>query len=115
MRPTQLMNHLNQDELKKRMKTSADREQFQRWQTIFLTGKGLPLRLLQIMWDARKELSTNGYTIITMQVPRDSSCRVEEEDDSGFLRSMKRALCWNRSGHKPRKEGFSLPMRYGLI
>ena len=23
------------------MKTSADREQFQRWQTIFLTGKGL--------------------------------------------------------------------------
>ena len=41
MRPTQLMNHLDQDELKKRMKTSADREQFQRWQTIFLTGKGL--------------------------------------------------------------------------
>jgi hypothetical protein len=35
------MNHLNQDELKKRMKTSADREQFQRWQTIFLTAKGL--------------------------------------------------------------------------
>ena len=41
MRPTQLMNHLSQDELKKRMKTSADREQFQRWQAIFLAGKGL--------------------------------------------------------------------------
>ena len=41
MRPTKLMNHLDQDELKKKMKASADREQFQRWQSIFLTSKGL--------------------------------------------------------------------------
>ena len=41
MRSTKLMNHLDQDGLKKRMKASADREQFQRWQSIFLTGKGL--------------------------------------------------------------------------
>jgi len=41
MRPTKLMDHLDQDELKKRMKASADRDQFQRWQSIFLTGKGL--------------------------------------------------------------------------
>ncbi len=37
----QVNEHLDQDELKKRMKTSSDREQFQRWQSIFLTGKGL--------------------------------------------------------------------------
>jgi len=41
MRPTKLMNHLDQNELKKRMKASVDREQFQRWQSIFLTSKGL--------------------------------------------------------------------------
>jgi transposase len=41
MRPTKLMDHLGQDELKQRMKASKDREQFQRWQSIFLTGKGL--------------------------------------------------------------------------
>jgi transposase len=41
MRPTKLMNHLEQHELRKRMKASKDREQFQRWQSIFLTGKGL--------------------------------------------------------------------------
>lgn len=41
MRPTKLMDHLDQDELKKKMKASVDREQFQRWQSIFLTSKGL--------------------------------------------------------------------------
>jgi len=41
MRPTKLMNHLNQEELKARMKESEDREQFQRWQSILLTSKGL--------------------------------------------------------------------------
>lgn len=41
MRPTKLMNHLDQEELKKRMKASKDREQFQRWQCIFFTSKGL--------------------------------------------------------------------------
>lgn len=42
MRPTKVMNHLDQEELKKRMKASKDRGQFQRWQSIFLSGKGLP-------------------------------------------------------------------------
>lgn len=41
MRPTKLINHLDQQELKKRMKASKDREQFQRWQSIFFTSKGL--------------------------------------------------------------------------
>ena len=41
MRPTKLMNHLDEAGLKKQMKASADREQFQRWQAIFLTSKGL--------------------------------------------------------------------------
>lgn len=41
MRPTKLMNHLDEEGLKKQMKASADREQFQRWQAIFLTSKGL--------------------------------------------------------------------------
>lgn len=41
MRPTKLMNHLSQDEIKQRMKASRDREQFQRWQSIFLTEKRL--------------------------------------------------------------------------
>jgi len=41
MRPTMLMNHLDEEGLKQQMKASADREQFQRWQAIFLTSKGL--------------------------------------------------------------------------
>ena len=41
MRPTKLMTHLDQEEIKRRMKASEDRKQFQRWQCIFLTGKGL--------------------------------------------------------------------------
>lgn len=41
MRPTKLMNRLEEHELKKRTKASKDREQFQRWQSIFLTSKGL--------------------------------------------------------------------------
>jgi transposase len=41
MRSTTLVNHLNQDEIRKRMVTSKKREQYQRWQSIFLTSKGL--------------------------------------------------------------------------
>lgn len=41
MRSTTLVNHLDQDEIRKRMITSKEREQYQRWQAIFLTGKGL--------------------------------------------------------------------------
>jgi transposase len=41
MRPTKLMNHLDEEGLKKQMKASVDRGQFQRWQAIFLTSKGL--------------------------------------------------------------------------
>jgi transposase len=41
MRPTKLMNHLDEEGLKKQMKASINREQFQRWQVIFLTSKGL--------------------------------------------------------------------------
>ena len=46
MRPTKLMNHLDQEGLKKQMKASADREQFQRWQAIFLTSKGLSSKVV---------------------------------------------------------------------
>ncbi|NTW07681.1 MAG: hypothetical protein HGA29_07540 [Syntrophaceae bacterium] len=41
MRPTKLINHLDAEGLKKQMKASTNREQFQRWQVIFLTSKGL--------------------------------------------------------------------------
>jgi len=41
MRKAILVNHLNQNEIRKRMGESKDREQFQRWQSIFLTSKGL--------------------------------------------------------------------------
>ena len=41
MRSTTLVNHLNQDEIRERMVTSKEREQYQRWQSIFLTSKGL--------------------------------------------------------------------------
>ena len=41
MRSTTLVNHLNQDEIRERMVRSKEREQYQRWQTIFLTSKGL--------------------------------------------------------------------------
>ena len=41
MRSTTLVNHLNQDEIRERMVRSKEREQYQRWQSIFLTSKGL--------------------------------------------------------------------------
>ena len=41
MRPTKLINHLDAEGLKQQMKASTNREQFQRWQVIFLTSKGL--------------------------------------------------------------------------
>ena len=41
MRSTTLVNHLDQDEIRKRMVTSKQRGQYQRWQSIFLTSKGL--------------------------------------------------------------------------
>jgi len=41
MRPTKLINHLDAEGLKKQMKASTNREQFQRWQVIFLSSKGL--------------------------------------------------------------------------
>jgi hypothetical protein len=52
MRPTKLMNYLDEEGLKKQMKTSPNREQFQRWQAIFLTSKGLTLKTAveQLNW-----------------------------------------------------------------
>jgi transposase len=41
MRRAILVNHLSQDEIRKRMIKSKEREQYQRWQSIFLTSKGL--------------------------------------------------------------------------
>ena len=41
MRKACLRNHLEQSEVKKRMLATKDREQFQRWQAIFLISKGL--------------------------------------------------------------------------
>jgi transposase len=41
MRKARLENHLKQGELRKRMMEAKNREQFQRWQAIFLTSKGL--------------------------------------------------------------------------
>jgi hypothetical protein len=37
MRRTTLVNHISQDEIRERMVTSKGREQYQRWQSIFLT------------------------------------------------------------------------------
>ncbi len=42
MRCTTLVNHLGQDEIRERMLKSKERVQYQRWQSIFLTIKGLP-------------------------------------------------------------------------
>lgn len=42
MRRAALANHMDEKEIKDHMKASKDRSQFQRWQTIFLTVKGLP-------------------------------------------------------------------------
>ena len=41
MRRTVLENHLSRDELRKRMIESESREQFQRWQALFMASKGL--------------------------------------------------------------------------
>ena len=46
MRSTTLVNHLDQDEIKKRMVTSKEREQYQRWQSIFLASKGLQAHII---------------------------------------------------------------------
>jgi transposase len=41
MRKTELKDHLEQAEIRKEMQASESREQFQRWQAIYLVGKGL--------------------------------------------------------------------------
>ena len=41
MRKTKLESHLSQKQLRKRMLGTQDRWQFQRWQSIYLTSKGL--------------------------------------------------------------------------
>jgi transposase len=41
MRKTELKNHLEQAEIRKEMQDSETREQFQRWQAIYLVRKGL--------------------------------------------------------------------------
>jgi transposase len=46
MRCTTLVNHLGQDEIRERMITSKEREQYQRWQSIFLTSKGLQAEII---------------------------------------------------------------------
>ena len=46
MRPTKLMNHFDEEGLKKQMKASADTDQFRRWQAIFLTSKGLTSKVV---------------------------------------------------------------------
>jgi transposase len=46
MRPTKLVSHLDQEELKERMKSSKNRDQFQRWQSLFLLSKGLQTDLV---------------------------------------------------------------------
>ncbi|MBU4121896.1 MAG: helix-turn-helix domain-containing protein, partial [Proteobacteria bacterium] len=46
MRCTTLVNHLGEDEIRERMITSKEREQYQRWQSIFLTSKGLQANII---------------------------------------------------------------------
>ncbi len=41
MRKTELKNHLDRAEIRKKMQDSETREQFQRWQAIYLVAKGL--------------------------------------------------------------------------
>jgi transposase len=41
MRTTQLQDHLDTEGLRQRMLETKDREQFQRWQALYLTSKGL--------------------------------------------------------------------------
>ena len=46
MRRTKLMEHLSESELRSRVKAAKDHEGFQRWQSILLASKGLPLKLV---------------------------------------------------------------------
>ncbi len=46
MKPAKLMNHLNESELKRRMKAAKDHDHFQRWQSIYLTSRGLPVKIV---------------------------------------------------------------------
>lgn len=46
MKRTELVDHLNESELRRRMKAAKDLEHFQRWQSIFLASRGLPLKLV---------------------------------------------------------------------
>jgi transposase len=46
MRTTKIASHLDEKGLKKQMKASTKREQFQRWQVIFLASKGIPSEVI---------------------------------------------------------------------
>ena len=46
MGPTKLTDHLDEPELRQRMKAAKDLEHFRRWQSIFLMSRGLPPRIV---------------------------------------------------------------------
>ena len=83
MRHTTLLNHLGQDEIRERMITSKDREQYQRWQCIFLTSKGLqPCLIAEYVGSTKGTIHQWVYHTITMG-RMDLRSMVGEEDDLG--------------------------------
>ena len=40
------MKHLSESELKRRMKAAKDYDHFQRWQSIYLASRGIPLQIV---------------------------------------------------------------------
>lgn len=46
MGPMKLMDHLDEPEIRERMKAAKDLEHFRRWQSIFLMSRGLPPRIV---------------------------------------------------------------------
>ena len=46
MRHVKVTRHLDEKELKMRMKAAKDHEHFQRWHSVYLASKGLPLKIV---------------------------------------------------------------------
>jgi len=74
MRKTELKDHLEQAEIRKEMQDSKTREQFQRWQAIYLVGKGLRVEQLRNTLALPRARSINGFFNITMKDPNRSNC-----------------------------------------
>jgi len=95
MSKTELKDHLEQAEIRKEMQVSESREQFQRWQAIYLVGKSLRVEQVAEYIGITKGTVYQWIFNITMKDPNHSNCGAGEEGDSASSLLRKKRIFWN--------------------